>query len=108
LKDRSKNPSTKKIALERIAILFEQAKVAFHESPAQSNRYVELARRIAMRQRVRIDREFRRQYCHHCYAFLVPGKNMRVRVHRGHVSVTCGACRKTTRYRVEKQHAKEN
>ena len=42
-----------------------------------------------MRQRVRIDREFRRQFCHHCYAFLVPGRNMRVRVHRGNVVVTC-------------------
>jgi ribonuclease P protein subunit RPR2 len=108
LKERSKNPSTKKIALERIAILFEQAGAAFHQSPSQSNRYVELARRIAMRQRVRIDHELRRQYCHHCYAFLVPGKNMRVRVHRGHVSVTCSACKKTTRYRVEKHHDKEN
>jgi ribonuclease P protein subunit RPR2 len=108
LKERSKNSSTKKIALERIAILFEQAGAVFSHSPAQSNRYVELARRIAMRQRVRIDVKFRRQYCHHCYAFLVPGKNMRVRVHSGHVSVTCITCKKTTRYRVEKHDDKKN
>jgi len=100
MKQKSKNPATKKIAKERISELFAQAKRAFAEHPERSNRYVELARKIAMRQRVRIDREFRRQYCHHCYAFLVPGSNMRVRVHDGNVVVTCGSCNKKMRYRV--------
>jgi len=85
MKERSRNPVTKKIARERIEILFGQAKDAFGIHPERSNRYVDLARKIAMRQRIRIDREFRRQFCHHCYTFLVPGKNMRVRVHRGTV-----------------------
>ena len=61
MKERSRNPVTKKIARERIEILFEQAQRAFSDHPERSNRYVELARRIAMRQRIRIDREFRRQ-----------------------------------------------
>jgi ribonuclease P protein subunit RPR2 len=100
IRERSKNPATKKIARERIAILFREASLAFHENPAMSNRYVELARRIAMRQRIRIDRELRRQYCHRCAAFLVPGANMRVRVGRGSVVVTCLLCKKKTRYRV--------
>ena len=100
MKQKSKNPATKKIAKERIAELFVQAQQAFAKHPERSNRYVELARRIAMRQRVRIDRDLRRQYCHHCYAFLVPGRNMRVRVHRGNVVVTCGSCNKKMRYRV--------
>ena len=91
MKQKSKNPATKKIAKERISELFVQAKQAFTKHPERSNRYVELARKIAMRQRVRIDREFRRQYCHHCYVFLAPGSNMRVRVHDGNVVVTCGS-----------------
>jgi len=105
MKQKSKNPATKKIAKERISELFAQARLAFAEHPDRSNRYVELARRIAMRQRVRIDREYRRQYCHHCYAFLVPGRNMRVRVHDGNVVVTCGSCNKKMRYRVVKPDA---
>ena len=105
MREKSKNPATKKIARERIGVLFEQARVSFAEHPEWSNRYVELARKISMRQRVRIDRELRRQYCHHCYAFLVPGKNMRVRVHRGHVVVTCHCCNKKTRYRVVRPDA---
>jgi ribonuclease P protein subunit RPR2 len=104
MKERSKNPATKMVAKERIRVLFLQACEAFHEHPERSNRYVTLARRIAMRQRVRIDREFRRQYCHYCYAFLVPGRNMRVRVHRGNVVVTCGICNKKMRYRVVRPH----
>ena len=108
MKERSKNPATKMVAKERISILFSQAQEAFHEHPERSNRYVALARRIAMRQRVRIDREFRRQYCHHCYAFLVPGQNMRVRVHRGNVVVTCGICNKKMRYRVVRPHVRND
>ncbi len=104
MKERSKNSLTKKIAGERIAVLFGLARQVFSMHPERSNRYVALARRIAMRQRVRINREFRRQYCHHCYAFLVPGENMRVRVHRGNVVVTCMICNKTMRYRVVRPH----
>ena len=104
MKERSKNPLTKAIAKERIEVLFGQARQSFYGHPERSNRYVALARRIAMRQRVRIDREFRRQYCHHCYTFLVPGQNMRVRVHRGNVVVTCGICNKKMRYRVVRPH----
>lgn len=104
MKERSKNPVTKQIARERIEVLFEQARLAFAEFPDLSNRYVELARRIAMRQRIRIPRELRRHYCHHCYTYLVPGSNMRVRVHRGNVVVTCRTCRMNTRYRVVKPH----
>jgi ribonuclease P protein subunit RPR2 len=105
MKPKSKNPATKKIAKERISELFVQAKQAYSDHPERSNRYVDLARKIAMRQRVRIDREFRRQYCHHCYTFLVPGSNMRVRVHDGNVVVTCGSCNKKMRYRVVRPDA---
>jgi len=104
MKERSRNPATKKIARERIEILFGQAKSAFSAHPERSNRYVDLARRIAMRQRIRIDREYRRQFCHHCYTFLVPGKNMRVRVHQSSVVATCHSCNKKSRYRVVRPH----
>jgi ribonuclease P protein subunit RPR2 len=104
MKEKSRNPATKKIARERIGTLFNQARQMFSENPERSNRYVEIARKIAMRQRIRIDHEFRRQYCHHCYAFLVPGQNMRVRVHRGNVVVTCLSCTRKTRYRVVRSH----
>jgi ribonuclease P protein subunit RPR2 len=104
MKEKSRNPATKKIARERIEVLFEQARREFCSHPERSNRYVDIARKIAMRQRIRIDRELRRKFCHHCYSFLVPGRNMRVRVHRGNVVVTCHSCNKKTRYRLVKIH----
>jgi len=104
MKDKRRIPPGKPLARERIAVLFREAERIFPEHPEYSDRYVEIARKIAMRERVRIDTEFRRRYCHHCYRYLVPGANMRVRVHPGHVAVTCLSCKKTTRYRVEKRH----
>jgi ribonuclease P protein subunit RPR2 len=100
MKERSRTPQTKKIARERIAILFAQARAAFATHPELSNRYVELARKIAMRQRIRIDREFRREFCRHCSSFLVPGTTSRVRVQGGNVVVTCLCCRQRRRYPV--------
>jgi len=104
MKDKKRQSSVKPLARERIAVLFAEAEKAFHEDPAYSDRYVELARKIAMKERVRIDHEYRRRFCHHCSRYLVPGANMRVRVHPGWVAVTCGSCKTTTRYRVEKRH----
>lgn len=107
MKAKSRNPATRIIARERIEVLFARAEQAFPEHPERSDRYVELARKIAMRQRIRIDRRFRRRFCHHCSAFLVPGRNMRVRVSRGNVVVTCLACNKQMRYRVVRPDARK-
>lgn len=97
---KSQNIQTKKLAGERIEILFEQAKVFAGTNPAWSDRCVERARAIAMRQRMRMEWVHRRQYCHHCYAYYLHGVNVRVRVQRGHVIVTCLCCGRQTRYRV--------
>jgi ribonuclease P protein subunit RPR2 len=104
MKEKSRNPATRKIAMERIEVLFGQAKTEYGAHPERSNRYVDIARKIAMRQRIRIDKGLRRQFCHHCYSFLVPGRNMRVRIHRGNVVVTCHSCNKKTRYRLVRPH----
>lgn len=104
MKSKRHVPSIKPLARERIAVLFSEAEKVYHEHPEYSNRYVELARKIAMRERVRIEPEYRHRYCHHCYRYLVPGANMRVRVHDGRVAVTCLECRKITRYQLERSN----
>ena len=88
----SYRPDAKRIARERIAELFRQADLSYKENPAWSHRCVYLARKIAMRQRIRIEERFRRRFCHHCYRYLVPGVNLRVRVTRGRVVMTCLEC----------------
>lgn len=102
---KSVNPGIRKIARERIGLLFRLADEVVSVDPALADRYVDLARRIAMKQRIRLDRELRRRFCHHCYRFLVPGVNMRVRVHRGRVVITCGHCHRQTRYPLGRPHA---
>ncbi len=101
---RSQTQESRRLARERIEILFERAREFFPVDPALSDRCVDLARRIAMRQRVRIPRELRRRFCRRCSAYLVPGSTQRIRVRRGKVVSTCLKCRSHRRYRVGRHH----
>jgi len=65
-----------KIAKERIDILFREAELAEQKL---ANRYVFLARKLAMKYNIKLPSEYKRKYCHKCYAYLVPGENVKVR-----------------------------
>lgn len=96
---RQKNKdSSKKIAEERILLLFEMAEQNFKEHPDRTHRYVTLARLIGMHYRVRLTREQKRRICKHCYHYLVPGNNCRVRLKGGMALTTCFVCGKMSRY----------
>jgi ribonuclease P protein subunit RPR2 len=95
----SKKPEKEKqIAQERIETLFSEAQKAFQESPALSNKHIELARRIAMKYKILIRPQLKRQFCKHCYSFLKPGANCRVRLTDGHVTYYCLTCKKFMRF----------
>ncbi len=98
-KHKQKSKSNRKIALERVKILFKQAKDAFKKDPKLAHRYVHLARKIAMKFKVKIPKELKRKFCKHCYKYLVPNKNCRVRVHNGHIVYYCLECKKYMRFR---------
>jgi ribonuclease P protein subunit RPR2 len=90
---RRRKGSERKIANERIEILFRLAeREALRGNSTRANRYASLAAKIGMRYNVRLPREFKRRYCRKCHVFLVPGKNCRVRISRGKVTTTCGEC----------------
>jgi ribonuclease P protein subunit RPR2 len=97
---RQASGDARRIARERIEILFLRAAEFSLVRREWSDSCVALARRIAMRYRVRIPRNLRRRYCRRCGAFLTPGVNQRVRIHRGRVVATCLRCRRQRRYRV--------
>ncbi len=99
---RSGSPEIQRIARERIQILFRNAEEVFPADPCLSDRYVQLARRIAMRHRIRIPLDLRRRYCRSCESFMVPGITARVRIHRRKVVVTCLRCGKQRRYSLVK------
>ena len=87
-------------AKRQIANYFAQAA---REGHAISARLVAKARTLAMKHRLKLPKEFKRQYCNHCYAFFVPGKNYRVRTHEGTVVYTCFTCGTHTRFSYKKQ-----
>jgi len=86
------------IALERIRTLFREAKTMFHEDSKLSDRYVFLARKIAMKYKVKIPSLYRKKFCKNCHSYLVPSVNCSVRTKKGHLVYTCKACRNIMRF----------
>lgn len=88
----------RKEALALVKKLFEDAKLSFNKNPSLSNKYVKLARKTAMKVNLRIPRELKRKFCKHCYSYLVPGRNSRIRMHKSRVIYYCFSCKKYMRF----------
>lgn len=94
--------SPRDIAEERVDALFEEAReAALAGETRRAHRYVELARRVAMRAQYPLPSRHRRRICGECYAYLLPGETARVRLRDGKVSATCHACGAVNRYPVD-------
>lgn len=88
----------RELAVGRVRRLMTLAQAASPEDSVRADRYVGLARRIAMRYQVSLPRELRRRVCRGCDGLLVPGRSARVRVAHGRVTVTCLRCDTVKRY----------
>lgn len=84
------------IAKEHIESSFIQA--AKSSDLELATRLVKSARKIAMKFRVPIPSKFRRKFCKHCYSYLVPGRNLRVRTRKNKVVYYCLECKKFSRF----------
>ncbi|MCS7124140.1 MAG: ribonuclease P [Candidatus Bathyarchaeota archaeon] len=87
--------SVKRIAKQRIQKLFRLAIKIHKENQQLAQRYVDIARRIAMAAKVRLPTEYRRLVCRHCKSFILPGVSCRVRIKQRrepHVVITCLKC----------------
>jgi len=101
---------TRRIAMERVHILFRLAKEVVSKEPQLAQRYADIARRIAMRTRLRLPVEYRRLICRHCKSFIYPGVNCRVRIKQRrepHVVITCLNCGKHMRIPLRKKEEKK-
>lgn len=93
--------STEEIAAERIDRLAALARRAAADGNRERAReYVRRARRVAERNRLSLPRTFKRFTCDRCDAYLLPGRNARVRTRGGHVVVSC-ECGAHARYPYE-------
>lgn len=79
-------------AKESIEMLFELAEKEYKNNPERAHRYVEIARNISMRTRVRLPRHLKRRVCKKCHHFLMYGDNCRVRTRNTKVVITCLDC----------------
>lgn len=85
-------------ARDHMLSLIDMAGDVFSKDRALANRYVKLSRDIAMKMKLRYPREYKRKFCKHCYSYLMPGVNCRVRTHEGKVVYYCFECRKHMRF----------
>jgi ribonuclease P protein subunit RPR2 len=81
----------KKIAKERIEILFKLMEKVKDEDYELARRYVELARRIAMKYRLKLPKEFKLKFCKKCLYPYTSGR-FRVRIAKSRVIITCLNC----------------
>lgn len=98
--------STQRIALKRVHTLFQLAKGVIHEDPALAQRYVKVARRIAMKTKLRLPKEYRSLICRHCKSFIYPGVNCRIRIQQRrepHMVITCINCGNQSRFPLRKR-----
>ena len=98
-KHKGKSKRLQNLVLEQIEELFKQAKLRFKEDKKLANKYVQTARKLSMKFKVRIPKELKRRFCRHCYIYLVPGVNLRVRTKNGKVVYYCMECKRFMRYR---------
>ena len=96
-----KSKKQNKIANARISFLFEQARLNFKTNPKMSNDFVKIARRIAMKYRIKLGSKLKKSFCKKCNSFLVPGSNLRVRLHKGRIIYFCQNCSNIKRHPVK-------
>ena len=88
----------KEAALGRTILLFDEAKKAFKSDKDLANKYTKIGRKIAMKHKVKLPRDLKRRFCKHCYSYLVPGKNLRVRNQKSKIVYYCLECKKYMRF----------
>lgn len=90
---------SRRIASERIRILFNLAERYSVSRPEYTQRYVALARKIASRNRIHLPRELKHRVCPACKGYLGSATcHVRIRQTREpHIAVTCHVCGHITR-----------
>jgi ribonuclease P protein subunit RPR2 len=90
----------KKIAMERMEILIENAINNARTNPELSQRQASIARRISTRHKIRMPYNLRMVFCKKCKSFIAPGINSRIRLGRASVKsirISCNLCGHTYR-----------
>ncbi len=98
---RQKKPTwQRELALERIRRLFELAEESHREKTNMADRYIELAREMAMHYKTGIPKEFRTRFCRACGSYLSAGSTSTVRTNKAKkaVVIKCNKCGNIMRF----------
>ena len=90
----------KEIAKERIDLLIANALVEIRDNEKLAYDQAILAKKIAMRYRLKLPYYIRQLFCKKCKYFIIPGRNSRVRIGRSDTKalrITCMKCNHTYR-----------
>ncbi len=87
-------------AMQRCLKLFSLAKAMWGKDQTLAKRYVWLAKKISMRHRIHLPKEF----CKKCLAVRIEGTTVKTRLVKGFVEKTCLICGTKTKkgYKVKK------
>ena len=96
-----KPQNQQKIAEARIKLMFQLAKEVFKKDSKLADKYIKIARRIAMKYKIRLSASFKKQFCKHCHKFLVPSINCRVRIHKHRLIYYCLECKHYMRHPIK-------
>jgi ribonuclease P protein subunit RPR2 len=97
-----KKEKLKKKAQSDISEYFKLAKGSFPDKK-KANLYIHKARRLAMKHNIRLSSYQRRKFCKHCYSYLVPAVNCRVRTRDSKLVYYCMECKKYNRFGLSKK-----
>ena len=90
-----KKKLAREIGRERIDIVVANALDYSRINEDLANAQAQLAKKIAMRVRLKLDYEIRQLYCKKCKYFIIPGRNSRIRIGRYRIKgirITCLRC----------------
>ncbi len=93
----------KRLAQTEIRRHFAAAQQVFKNQPLLAHKHIAKARRLAMKHKIALPRELKRRFCKHCYRYLVPGTNCRVRTQKARVIYYCLNCKKFMRFVIRKK-----
>jgi ribonuclease P protein subunit RPR2 len=83
------------IALERVEHLISNALTEAKSDQNLVNEQAMIAKRIAMRTRLRLNYDIRQLYCKKCKQFIIPGRDARIRIGRYRIKairISCLRC----------------
>ncbi len=93
---------TKQIALQRVKTLI---KFALDSKDGFSDNYIDTAKKIIMKHKLKIPFEYKILFCKNCKKFIIPGKNSIIRIGRSRIKalrITCKLCGHTYRKIIQK------